>query len=226
MRSPLRFRLFGFPVQADASALIILALLVLMQQGSLYGTPRGLVVGLALFSSILVHELGHALVARSMALGPVDIRLHGFGGLTRFAVRPTNRQGVVVSLAGPFAGLALGFLALAAQLWLPLPSVESVATGLPSGIPPYSAFFWDDLLGSLIWINLFWSVFNLLPIYPLDGGQVLWHALSLRLGATRARQITRRISVGLALVIGLFALVQGRIFLALICFFILRQNQR
>ena len=228
MRSLLRFRLLGFPIQADPSAVVILGLLVLMQQGTLYGTYRGLVVGLTLFFSILVHELGHAWVARSMSLGPVDIHLHGFGGLTRFARRPSNRQGVLVSLAGPAAGLALGFMALGARAWLPLGGVGSTVGGIVSagGVPPYSAFFWDDLLGSLIWINLFWSVFNLLPIYPLDGGQVLWHALSLRLGAARARHITRRCSVSLALLIGLGALVQQRIFLALVCFFILRQNQR
>ncbi len=158
--------------------------------------------------SVLVHELGHAFAARAYGLGPVSIVLHGFGGLTRFGHRPTHKQGVVVGLAGPFAGLALGLVALPLSLW----------GGLEPG-------WLSATLESVVRVNLFWSVFNLLPMYPLDGGQVLWHVLAGRIDAFQARLWVRRVSLASAALVGLFGIVTGIYFLALICFFVWRQNQ-
>ena len=207
-----QFNVFGFPLRIDPSALVLVALL-----GLLYGGQGRMGISIAMMAlaviivSILVHELGHALVARSMGLGPVHIVLHGFGGLTQFSKRPSNRQGVVVSLSGPLAGFLLGLVFLA---------IAQVA------ITPESHPLTKIGFQLMIVINLFWSAFNLLPMYPLDGGQVLWHALALKMPARRARRLTKQCSLVTSVTIGVYALLTGYIFVALVCLFTYSQNAR
>ena len=95
-----QFNVFGFPLRIDPSAVVLVVLLGLLYggQGGRMGVSIALMALAVILVSILVHGLGHAFVARSMGLGPVHIVLHGFGGLTQFSKRPSNRQGVLVSL--------------------------------------------------------------------------------------------------------------------------------
>jgi len=202
-------RPMGIPIRLHASAAILLGFLVLSYSRGNQGLAPGLVLGAVVLVSILVHEFGHAIVARRMGLGPVAIVLHGFGGLTSFGKRPTHGQGILVGLAGPIAGIALGLLALA---------VSSAPMELGRGILGH-ALRWT------IFVNLFWSAFNLLPMYPLDGGQVLWHAMALRSASDVARRRVRVISLSVAAVVGILALLQGQLFLVLICIFIAQQNR-
>jgi len=169
----------------------------------------GTISTLVVLGSVLVHELGHAFAARAYGLGPISIVLHGFGGLTRFARRPSHGQGVVVGLAGPVSGMAVGILALPLALW------AGMAPGWVSGT-----------LDIVVRINIFWSLFNLLPMYPLDGGQVMWHLLAGRIEPAAARVWVRRVSLCSAALVGVIGLLFGAYFLALISFFVWRQNQR
>lgn len=193
-------RIFGFPLSLDFTALVVLGLFVL---GGASRGPSQAGFGLALaglvFGSILVHELGHAFAARRFQLGEIDITLHGFGGLTRFKRAPGPKQGLLVTLAGPFAGLAAGVVALVATFF--------VTTG-PAG--------W--LLAEAARINLLWSVFNLLPMYPLDGGSVLFHTLSLgRRDPRDAMLWTARVGVVVAVGVGYVAWRLDYLFVVLVC---------
>ena len=110
-------RVAGVPLQVDMSAGLILAFLVVSQSGPTgEGFGRGLGFGAMVLVSILVHELGHAIVGRRMGLRPLGILLHGFGGLCRYDRAPRGLQGALVSVAGPAAGLLLG--AMAGVVWL------------------------------------------------------------------------------------------------------------
>jgi stage IV sporulation protein FB len=203
---------FGFPLRIDPSAIILIVLLFIIYGGNgSQGYGIALMALAVILTSVLVHELGHAFVARRMGLGPIRIVLHGFGGLTHFSKRPNNRQGVIVSLAGPVAGLTLGVVS-----WV----LSDALVSNESHILTVIGFQF------LIWINLFWSMFNLLPMYPLDGGQVLWHALAQKLPATKARKLTQQISIVTAIGVGVYALTQGFLFIALICLFTYSQNTR
>ncbi|HEY8209932.1 MAG TPA: site-2 protease family protein [Myxococcaceae bacterium] len=116
-----------------------------------------------IFASVLVHELGHALAARRYGAG-ASIRLYALGGLTYHDALPKTRQRIIVSLAGPGAGFALGLVALAFDLLLP--PDRSPVVGFT--------------LRALLYANFTWGVVNLLPVPPLDGGHVLEDAVGPR----------------------------------------------
>ncbi|MEN1681648.1 MAG: site-2 protease family protein [Planctomycetota bacterium] len=145
----LNFRLLGFPVRVHPFFWIVCLLL-----GP--GEPERAVLWFAaVFVSILVHELGHAVLQRHWG-GRPSIILYGFGGLASApGVRDTPWRQIAISLAGPGAGFVL-----AALVYLVAPQVVSISPMLAT------------LASFLLAINIFWGIFNLLPIYPLDGGRV------------------------------------------------------
>jgi Zn-dependent protease len=110
------------------------------------------------FVSVLVHELGHAVVGRVFG-GQPEIRLEAFGGVTfpQFRIRPTPSRQFVLSFAGPVAGLLLGALAYA----------------LVRALPPERGSISAWIMGQFVWVSIVWAAFNLLPILPLDGGNML-----------------------------------------------------
>ncbi len=188
------------------SALFILALFVLLGARNGAGSMgQGALFALMVFGSILVHELGHAFLGRANGLGHIDITLHGFGGFTRFERPPAPRQGLVVTFAGPAASLLLGVVALVASWFL--------GPGLP-----------DLLATNAARINLFWGVFNLLPMYPLDGGLLTWHGLSLVIPRARALQWAARVGVLVAVAVGTYAVVFQEIFIGIIALMSLAQT--
>lgn len=157
------------------------------------GTAISVVLGvgflLAVFGSVLLHELGHALVARRYGIRTRRIILSPIGGVAQLEGMPSQpRQEMAVALAGP----AVNFV-LAAGLW----ALGSIVGGpLVSGI-----------IGSLMWANLMLGTFNLVPAFPMDGGRALRAFLSTRMGDHKATEIAvfvgKTAAVGMAIV-GLF----------------------
>ena len=156
------FTLADIPVRVSPWYLFLVCFFVQQMDA---GNP--LTVGLLITVSLLAHELGHALVARHYKLRP-HILLHGFGGVTGHERARTERQDALIVAAGPLAGLALSALCFAAL------QVNTFAT--PAAV---------SLLRLGFMLNLFWSLFNLLPMWPLDGGQLM------RLGASKIWQPAR-----------------------------------
>lgn len=140
--------------------------------------------------SILVHELGHALVARHYRLRP-SILLHGLGGLCSHDRAERDRHDVFIIVAGPGAGLLLGCAA-----WIVSSNASPML--LRSGWLGY-------VLSTSIYVNIGWSFVNLLPVWPLDGGQ-LYRLLMLRLfKPARAEKVTHYTALALlamAIVLG------------------------
>ena len=202
-------RLFGFPIFVSWSALLILAIIV-VQNGVDTTSELVLALGYAgiIFGSIIVHELGHALVAtRIFGLGPAAILLHGFGGVTRFRAPKKSWHAFVTALAGPSAGLLLGLVAVVVALVAPVP--DPVA----------------GVLDMVAWINIFWSLFNLLPMLPLDGGNMLLHALQMALAPNTADTVARGVSVVVAIAAGVAGwFYLGSVFIPIIAALSIMQN--
>ena len=138
---------------------------------------------IVLLVSILVHELGHALTSRKMTGVTPSIKLWGMGGLAYPNTQLNQKQSFWVTWAGPLAGL--GFFGL---IVLTCCTVYGIAVGtdltmfllFPStGINRETFTVLAEMnkpvwfmLNKLLWVNLWWSLINLLPVFPLDGGQI------------------------------------------------------
>jgi Zn-dependent protease len=147
-------RLLGFPLYLRWSVLVLVALItVLSGQVIGYGVGFGFVVCLLL--SVLLHELGHALVARRLGIGVRAITLEILGGYTEMdRDTPSPRAELLVSMAGPVVSLGLGLGAGTVAVLIPDSTLRQIA-----------------LLVALA--NLIVAVFNTLPGLPLDGGRAL-----------------------------------------------------
>lgn len=164
-----------------------------------------LVWAVIILFSVLIHEYGHALTA--LAFGQnANIQLVGMGGVTqREGPRLKLWQEFLVVLNGPLAGLLLYASAYLLRERL--------------GIHEHSKELWAYALNITIWANLFWTVINLLPIYPLDGGHLLRIILESLFGM-RGVKGSLLISSILATLIGVFfflvqAIIAGSLFLLL-----------
>jgi Zn-dependent protease len=179
-RYDLRFSVAGIPVTVHP--LFWLIALLLGSSGDILLLPVWVAV---IFVSILVHELGHALAFRRFGQRS-QIVLHFAGGLTipepvswggRYAsVALSPNEQIVVSLAGPGAGFLLAALVIAV---VTLAGGSVITTWLLGFIPlpltalvPFGGRVVTVLVSMLLWVNIFWGLINLAPVYPLDGGQV------------------------------------------------------
>ncbi len=158
--------------------------------------------------SILVHELGHATVASYYRLSPA-ILLHGLGGLCFHQRARRDLHDAFIIAAGPGAGLLLGALTFVVWLVMP-PTTPRVA----------------EAFEMMLWVNVVWSFVNLLPLWPLDGGQLFRLGLIQFLKPPTAEKITHWVS--LVLLIGLisWSLWAKEIFGVVLCALGIWQNIR
>lgn len=203
----LRWQMFGIPVRVHP--MFWLATLLMgqsaLQQGALY-----LVAWVAcVFASILIHELGHVLMGKVHGTSG-QIVLYAFGGLAIGSNHLRDRwQRIAVSLAGPGAGFVF-LIVILGVLWLRSSADGAAYAAVAAGQLGFSYPRDIELLGhiraiihdrplefsivsDLIFINLFWGLVNLLPIWPLDGGQVcreLCNAASPGRGVVLSLQIS------------------------------------
>ena len=154
----LQFSILGIPVHVEPWFWITMAFI----GGGLHAANSTdillvLVFVFAGFLSIMIHELGHALAIRKYGL-PAAITLQAFGGYASFPAGKLDRkQSFVVTAAGPALQFVFGVLLIVLA-----PSIS---------IPEGSLFL--PFLRDLIWVSIAWSILNCLPVYPMDGGQMM-----------------------------------------------------
>ncbi|MGI9023763.1 MAG: TPR end-of-group domain-containing protein [Acidimicrobiales bacterium] len=200
MASGLKFRIFGIPVHVDNSFWVIAALL-----GFTGGTVDIIVSWVVVvFVSVLLHELGHAVAFRIYGQKP-RVELLAMGGLTSGSAPLTGSRDVVVSLAGPLTGLLL--LGVPALL-LPDQGGNSIL---------------EIVRRELLFVNIAWSVVNLLPVLPLDGGQVAASVLR-RFRGEQGQLLAYKVSIVTAGAAAVFAYQQRYVFGALFAVFFIAQN--
>jgi Zn-dependent protease len=169
-------------------------LFVLLYPGVLAGGLPTVLLVLAVFGCVLLHELGHALMARRFGIETVDITLYPIGGVARLQRMPRAPGAeLLIALAGP----AVNFAIVAALMWVGKFGFGGSET--ESWLGPF--------LDGLMLINLGLGLFNLIPAFPMDGGRVLRALLSGWLGRAQATMVASRIGRGLALLFGIYSLL-------------------
>ncbi|MAS94364.1 MAG: hypothetical protein CMO55_14290 [Verrucomicrobiales bacterium] len=200
----LRFPLFGFPITIHWMFWVLCLMLGI---GYLDGEgPEALMkfglLTLVLFLSIVLHELGHAFARRKFGASHSEITLYGLGGYCAGPGRFTKWQSIGISAAGPAANVILVGVGLLLGL---SPGMEN---------PMVRSFVFD-----LIMVNGFLFVFNVLPIYPLDGGQIFGYLM----GPSRLRVVFWT-GIIIAGTIAVFGLLSRSIFTAIICGMLAYEN--
>jgi Zn-dependent protease len=174
-----RFRLFDIPVRVHPFFWLVTVFLgfrTVQENPGLRGLfYLGMWVVL-MFVSILVHELGHVCMGKIFG-SDGRILLYGLGGLAiGSSDLPGRWQRIAVMFAGPLAGFLLMLAFLPIGCWVDSDLVLTVFRNLIGlrgpGYEPDTALWFVELTSQLIWFNLFWGLVNLLPLWPLDGGQI------------------------------------------------------
>jgi len=205
-------RLLGVNLYVHWSWLIVAIIQIYLREkrgALLTGDPRGVgyqvALYLCLFGIVLIHEFGHALACKSVGGRAEEIMLWPLGGVAY--VQPPQRPGAFLwsIAAGPLVNVVL----------LPLTIVPAMFTW-QSGAP-YSAG--ADFLFDVALLNVLLLVFNMLPFYPLDGGQILRSLIWFVAGRALSLVIATIIGLVGAVLLGLLALWLGGIYLGVMVFF-------
>lgn len=197
-RYDIHFKLFGFPVRV--SPFFWLAGLVLGLRAARTDLPLSMgdklgIFGIfiaCMFISILIHELGHALLIRRFGWGSRIILYH-FGGLATFespeSYLPMHNENesspgrkIIIALAGPAAGFLLAAVVIVVLLFADVGFAFYFSKTHIIGIkmPELENLRLRLIAYNLLLLNIFWGLFNLLPVYPLDGGQVARELFTLK----------------------------------------------
>lgn len=184
-------RLFGIEIRIHLTFLFLLVFVwstVATQDATAALRAFGL-VGI-IFGSVILHELGHALIARGSGVPAKGIILLPIGGITildeaHALPDPIDawKRDIRIAIAGPVVNLAIAGISALILL--------SIAPGVSLTAKPL--LHWSALLRSLVWANVYLGLFNLLPAYPMDGGRVLRALFTRRMDLVQATQRAVRI---------------------------------
>lgn len=181
-----------------------------LEKGSLAAAAEAVGFTMTLFGCVVLHEFGHAFMARRFGIRTRDIILFPFGGVGRLERIPEiPSQEFLIALAGPAVSVGIA-AALFAALWLQgsAPQLEEFTTG---DVP---------FAERLMVINTGLAVFNLLPAFPMDGGRVLRALLATRLDYVRATEVAARIGEGLAVLFAIVGILMPNPILVIIALFV------
>jgi Zn-dependent protease/CBS domain-containing protein len=207
---PRGVKIFGVPVRLHFTFVLLVVFLIAVGARGDQSTMMNVVYILALFTSVLLHELGHVAVSRRYGIGTSEIVLYPIGGVARLQKSPKPHEELWIALAGPAVNLLIAG-ALAAFL-LPI-GVQEAFTSVTD--PTDANVFARIAVG-----NVILAAFNMIPAFPMDGGRVLRALLARRVPeevATRRAASAGRI---FAILIGLFGLLTGQFMLLFIALFV------
>ncbi|MEM8531252.1 MAG: site-2 protease family protein [Chloroflexota bacterium] len=183
---------------------------------SVSGALFGMLVITLLFVCVVLHELGHSIVAQRFGIPVREILLLPLGGVALLTRAPSKpMQELLIALAGPLVNVVIAaILFVILGFKVALLGFDSLATSLQ--LQP-------DLGSLLIWLlyaNVMLVAFNMIPAFPLDGGRVLRAVLEMFMTHRRATQIASRTGQGFAVLMAIFAIFVGNILLILVAAFI------
>jgi len=174
------------------------------------GALMGVGLILAVFGCVVLHELGHAFMAREFGIPTLDITMYPIGGVARLQRMPREpKQEFLIAIAGPAVNLVIaGVLFAISMLFDASRSLSAAMT--PGG----------NVITMLMWVNLGLVVFNMLPAFPMDGGRVLRAALATKLDYRNATHVASLIGQGMAFLFAIYGLFTGLWTLPLVAVFV------
>jgi Zn-dependent protease len=187
--------IFGTTITLDFTFIVLIAFFVFSYAQEI-GMRDALLWAPVLFISILIHELAHAAAIGAFGFGPSAIVLGGIGGLTINQRRAKPWQDMLISAAGPASSFLLAFGA--------------------SRVPPLRDPFFSAILPLMVWANVVWAVFNLMPVGPLDGAGMLRNFLRIFLSEKTAFVISIWTSIVVGVLLALVGLRARQYFLTLL----------
>lgn len=214
------FRVRGIQLAVHFSFFLLLAFVAWegWQGDPAMGNPGGwegvfwhVVVLLAFFTCVVLHELGHCFTAMHFGVGVRRILLMPIGGMAEFDRIPREpARELLITLAGPGVNFAI-----AAVLW--------ALVGVPPGWPSAESEFAADATGFaqfLLHWNILMGCFNLVPVFPMDGGRIFRAVLATRLPYLRATRIAATVGKVLAVIAAALAIYFDRTLMAALFAFI------
>jgi len=204
-------RIAGIDLKIHVTFLIFLAWIAFSyyQVGGREAAIQGTLMIVLLFLCVLLHEFGHALMAKRFGIRTPDITLLPIGGVARLERIPRNpKQEFLIAIAGPLVNVVI-----AAVLILFVRHGSEVSNVADWNNPRIA------MMARLASVNVFLVLFNLIPAFPMDGGRILRSLLAMRMDYGRATQIAARLGQGLAFVFGFFGLLYNP-FLLFIALFV------
>jgi len=202
--------IFGVPVRLHFTFILLLIFLLFIGVGQHQSGQTFVLYVLALFGSVLLHEVGHTLMARHYGIRTTEIVMYPIGGVSRPVRMPKGREEFWIAISGPLvnaliAAALFGWLAIEHQ-FVPFevlrdPTNSNLAERIATG-------------------NFLLFAFNLLPAYPMDGGRVLRSLLMLFKPEEEATRITALAGQGLAAFLGLYGLLYSNFIVVFIAMFI------
>ncbi len=203
-------KLFGVPIRLHFTFILLFVFLIVFSVESGQSGFLTVLYIAALFLSVLLHELGHAVVARRYGIRTIEIVMFPIGGLARLERSPKAREELAIAIAGPavnlvIAALLFGYLMIEGQM-VPISNLLQSTD--------------ENLLHRIGAGNLILAVFNLLPAFPMDGGRILRAVIALRRSEDEATMIAARAGRWLAVLMGLYGLLSMQFMLVFIAFFI------
>jgi len=211
--SPWAFRIgtaLGIPIRIHFTFLLLLVWFGVRatRMGETFLSGVGFI--LLLFGCVLLHELGHAAMAKVYEVRTREIVLYPIGGVARLERMPSGKAELLIALAGPAVNLVLAGMLFAVMLVLQVRMPGSAAE-LASG---------NSVLLQLLLVNASLFFFNLLPAFPMDGGRVLRATLTFFMSEERATAVAATVGQGAAIVFGGLGLITGNFILVFIAFFV------
>jgi Zn-dependent protease/CBS domain-containing protein len=184
--------------------------------GGLSGALFGVTAIIILFILVTLHELGHSFAARMYGVPVEQIVLSPIGGVAQLKRMPENpAQEMVIAIAGPTVNFLMAFVIAAVGYIYGLDFRSLIITFSVAESATLAA-----LISYVFISNLFLAAFNLIPAFPMDGGRILRALLALRLEYSQATNIAATVGRIVAILFGIYGLINGGLFMIFIAFFI------
>ncbi len=201
---------FGVPVRFHFTFILLLIFLLFIGVGDRQSGLMTALYVLGLFASVLLHELGHTLVAHQYGIRTTEIVMYPIGGVSRPERIPKGREEFWIAISGP---LVNGLIAAGLFGWL---ATQHQFVPIELLREPTDA----NLIERIATGNFLLFIFNLLPAYPMDGGRVLRSALMLWMAEEEATRIAASAGQALAAMLGLYGLLSSNFIVVFVAMFI------